>query len=78
MGKGEKSRIPEVLENQKKDINKFVAETYIKIENIKDFLNYLEYKERDVIIPKVKEVLSKWDAAISKLNSKLDALSRKF
>ena len=29
-------------------------------------------------IPKVKEVLSKWDAAISKLNSKLDALSRKF
>jgi len=76
--KGEKSRIPEVLENQKKDINKFVAETYFKIENIKEFLDYLEYKERDAIIPKAKDVLSEWDAAISNLEGKLNELSRKF
>jgi len=76
--KGEKSRIPEVLENQKKEINKFVAETFMKIENMKEFLDYLEYKERDVIIPKVKDVLSNWDENIANLDEKLDELSKKF
>ena len=76
--KGEKSRIPEVLENQKKDINKFVAETFMKIGSIKDFMDYLEYKEKEAIIPKVKDVLSKWDEAIPKLQNKIDELSNKF
>ena len=76
--KGEKSRIPEVLENQKKDINQFVAETYFNIENMKEFLDYLEYKEKDVIIPKVKDVLSNWDENIAKLDEKLEELSKKF
>jgi len=76
--KDEKSRIPEVLENQKKEINKFVAETYVKIENMKEFLDYLEYKEKDAIIPNVKDVLSNWDDRISNLEDKLKELSKKF
>ncbi|MFX0188028.1 MAG: hypothetical protein ACFE8A_09845 [Candidatus Hodarchaeota archaeon] len=76
--KGEKSRIPEVLETQGKDIKKFVAETFMKIENIKDFMDYLEYKEREAIIPKVNDVLSRWDDAISNLDHQLNELSRKF
>ncbi|TFG28879.1 MAG: hypothetical protein EU532_04395, partial [Promethearchaeota archaeon] len=44
--KGETSRVAEVLESQTKEIRKYVAETFIKIGNIKEYLDYLEYKER--------------------------------
>ena len=40
-------------------------------ENIKEFMEYLEYKERDRVIPQVKEILSKWDAANSDIDTKL-------
>ncbi|MEJ2248976.1 MAG: hypothetical protein P8Y97_04860 [Candidatus Lokiarchaeota archaeon] len=76
--KGERDRIPEVLENQKKDIRQFVAETFIEIENIKEFMNYLEFKERQKIIPKVQEILSQWDENVSNFNDKLEEISKKF
>ncbi|MFX1321566.1 MAG: hypothetical protein ACFFAQ_07980 [Promethearchaeota archaeon] len=74
--RGEHNRIPEVLNNQKSEIRKYVAETFMKIENIKEFLDYLEYKERDIVIPKVEEILSKWDEVISKLDQRIDNLSK--
>jgi len=76
--KGETNRVPEVLENQNKEIRKFVANTFIKIESIKEFMDYLEYKERESIIPKAKDILSEWDLAVSNLNDKLAALLKKF
>ncbi len=75
---GQSSRVPEVLGNQQKDIRKFIAETFIKIENVKDFMDYLEYKERTTIIPKVQEILSIWDNALTNLNQKLAQLNKKF
>ncbi len=76
--RGEKTRIPEVLENQSQDIRKFVAETFVKIENIKLFLDFLEYKEKQTIVPQVETVLKKWDVAVSGLDKKLKQLSKKF
>jgi len=76
--KGERNRVPEVLDNQKREVRKYVAETFIKIENIKEFMDYLEYKERDVVIPQVQEILSEWDETITRLNEKLAQLSKKF
>ncbi|MHA1460727.1 MAG: hypothetical protein ACTSO8_04525 [Promethearchaeota archaeon] len=76
--KGESSRVQEVLNVQTRDIRKFVAETFIKIENIKEFMNYLEYKERESIIPKIKEILSKWDEIVEKLGVKLAEIANKF
>jgi len=76
--KGESSRVEEVLNAQTRDIRKFVAETFIKIENIKEFTNYLEYKERESIIPKIKEILSKWDETVEKLGVKLAEMANKF
>jgi len=78
MRKGESNRIPEVLSNQTNEIRKFVAETFIKIENVKEFMNYLEYKERDLMIPKINEILAEWDESISKLDDKLNQISKKF
>ena len=76
--KGETNRTQEVLQNQTQDIRKFVAETFIKIENIKEFMKYLEYKEKDLIIPKIKNILAIWDDIISDLNNKLSDLSKKY
>ena len=75
---GEASRVPEVLENQKKDIRKYIAETFIKIGNVKEFLDYLEYKERQTIVPAVIQIMFEWDEAVSKIDSTLAQLSKKF
>jgi hypothetical protein len=74
----QKERIPEVLENQSSEIRKFAAETYVKIENIKEYMNYLEYKERETIIPQIEGILHKWDEAVSGLDKRLKQLSKKF
>jgi len=76
--RGEKARIPEVLENQSQDIRKSVAETFVKIENIKLFLGFLEYKEKKSIVPQVEAVLKKWDDVVSGLDKKLKQLKKKF
>ncbi|MFX0035434.1 MAG: hypothetical protein ACFE9I_07325 [Candidatus Hermodarchaeota archaeon] len=76
--RGEKSRIPEVLKNQTQEIIKFVAETSIKIENIKEYVGFLEYKEKETIVPQVENILSKWDESITGLDKKLKQLSKKF
>lgn len=76
--RGEKQRIPEVLENQSQDIRKFVAETSVKITNIKQFLDFLEFKEKKTIVPQVETIIKKWDDAVSGLDKKLKQLSKKF
>lgn len=74
--KGETHRIIEVLDNQTREIRRYVGETYIKIENIKLFMNYLEYKERSILIPKIEKILREWDENIANLNLKLEEISK--
>ncbi len=76
--KGEQGRVKEVLKTQTQDIRRTIAETFIKIENIKDFMDYLEYKERALVIPKVEEILAVWDERVSTVGSKLAELAKKF
>jgi len=76
--KGEGHRINEVLANQTRDIRKNVAETFIKIGTIKQFMNYLEFKERDIIIPKLEEILAKWDETVANLNNRLTDIAKKY
>ncbi|NVM38374.1 MAG: hypothetical protein HWN81_22455 [Candidatus Lokiarchaeota archaeon] len=76
--RGEKSRIPEVLENQSQEIRKFVAETFVKIENIKEFMNYLEYKEKETIVPQIEDIIHKWDEQVAGLDNRLKQLKKKF
>ncbi|NVM16925.1 MAG: hypothetical protein HWN80_04365 [Candidatus Lokiarchaeota archaeon] len=76
--KGEAHRINEVLSNQTRDIRKFIAETFIRVENIREFMSYLEYKERSTIIPKVEKILVEWDETVSQLNTKLTEIANKF
>jgi len=76
--RGEKQRIPEVIENQSNEIRKYIAETILKIENIKEFINYLEYKERETVIPQIKTIINKWDEHVLGLDNRLKQLKKKF
>jgi len=76
--RGEKQRIPEVIENQSNEIRKYIAETILKIENIKEFINYLEYKEREIVIPQIKTIINKWDEHVLGLDNRLKQLKKKF
>jgi hypothetical protein len=76
--RGETQRIPDVLENQIQEIQKFVKETNVRIDFIKEFMEFTEYKERETIVPQVNKILSNWDGAVVDLDKKLKALSKKF
>jgi len=76
--KGASNRISEVISNQTREIRKYVGDTFIKIENIKLFMNYLEFKERKFVIPNLNRILQEWDETIVNLNFKLDEISKKF
>jgi RNA processing factor Prp31 len=41
-------------------------------------MDFLEYKERDIVIPKIKEILSKWDETIELLNERLTEIAKKY
>ncbi|MHA2281134.1 MAG: hypothetical protein ACXAC5_09810 [Promethearchaeota archaeon] len=75
---GEIHRIPEVLEKQTQEVYKFVQETNGRIGFIKQFIDYIEYKEKETIIPQVEKTLSKWDGAVADLDKKLKELNKKF
>ena len=74
----ESHRINEVLDNQSQEIRKYIVESSNKVEFIKDCTNYLEYKERESTVPRIKTMLEKWDEYISDLNNKLTELSKKY
>ena len=76
--RGEAQRIPEVLENQNQEINRFVEETNKRIDFIKQFKEFLEFKERETIIPQVENSISKWDGVVAGLSKKLKEISKKF
>ena len=75
---GESHRIPEVLQNQTQEILTFVDQTNKKIEEIKELMNFLEYKEKEMVIPQVDAILSKWYDAIKGLDKILKQSSKKF
>lgn len=76
--RGETQRIPDVLENQTQEIQKFVKETNVRIDFVKDIMEFTEYKERKTIVPQVNKILSNWDDAVVDLDKKLKELSKKF
>ncbi|MFX1456424.1 MAG: hypothetical protein ACFFDB_13705 [Promethearchaeota archaeon] len=76
--RGEDQRIPDVMENQTKEIKKFVQETNDRLSFIQQFIDYIEYKEKESTIPQVEKIISKWDKVIAELDKKLKELSKKF
>jgi len=76
--KGEAKRIPEVLKNQTMEINKYVAETFLQIGNVREFLDFLEYKEMVKYVPQVKDILMRFDEEIVIVQDKIKELSNKF
>ncbi len=76
--KGESSRVPDVLEKQKNEIKQNVKKTSVQVKKLKYFTRYLEYKERETIIPQLKIIFSRWDETINKVDEMLENISKKF
>jgi len=59
--KGENNRIPQVVENQSQEAFKVLEQGNSMINIFKIMKNYLEYKERERLIPQIDEILNNWD-----------------
>ena len=59
--KQESHRIPGVVESQSQEATKILDQGNNMINIFKIMKNYLEYKERDVLIPQIDTVLNNWD-----------------
>ncbi len=72
--KGEESRIPEVVDQQYKDSKEIIQKGTSMVQIFRMMPPYLEYKERDRLIPQINEVLERWDKGIEGYLEKLAAL----
>jgi len=59
--KGENHRIPQVVESQSQEAIKILEQGNNMINIFKIMKNYLEYKERERLIPQIDEILNSWD-----------------
>ncbi|MFX1593074.1 MAG: hypothetical protein ACFFCL_10300 [Promethearchaeota archaeon] len=50
-------------EQNKNEICLFIEKTQVKIEELRSFMEYLEYKERKNTIPKVEKIINQWEKA---------------
>jgi len=53
------------VEQNRSEIFLFIQKTQVKIEEIRSLIEYLEYKEGNEIIPKIKEIINQWVYFIS-------------
>jgi len=59
--KGENDRIPQVVESQMQEAIKILEQGNNLINIYKIMKNYLEYKERERLIPQIDEIFANWD-----------------
>jgi proteasome lid subunit RPN8/RPN11 len=58
---GEGSRIPSVIETQKENAKKLMDQGNTMISIFRLMKNYLEYKEREEMVPKIEAILGQWE-----------------
>lgn len=73
--KGEENRISSLLENQQEECKKVLNQGNAMINVFRLMKDYLEYKEREIMIPKIEEVLQKWDEETTGFLEKFALLS---
>jgi proteasome lid subunit RPN8/RPN11 len=71
---GEPERIPEVVESQRAEIDQMIEVRNDRIAKQRKLFEYLEYKERESVYPKVKQIFDAWEEAIVAVKPRLDAL----
>jgi proteasome lid subunit RPN8/RPN11 len=72
--KGEAARIPQVVEDQKNNAKKILDQGNSMVNIFRMMKNYLEYKERDEMIPKIERILSEWEEKTHGFLQKFDEL----
>ncbi|MHA1340548.1 MAG: Mov34/MPN/PAD-1 family protein [Promethearchaeota archaeon] len=75
---GNTARISNVIETQSKEIKKNIENADKDIDILREIINYVEYKERELIIPKMKELFTYWENKKSEYLAKFDELKDQY
>ena len=73
--KGENDRIPQVVESQMQEAIKILEQGNNLINIYKIMKNYLEYKERERLIPQIDEIFANWDQKTANYIEKFQKLA---
>ncbi|MHA1794474.1 MAG: hypothetical protein ACTSUK_00045 [Promethearchaeota archaeon] len=74
--KGESNRIEPLVERQAKEVEKILNQGNGMINVFRLMKEYLEYKERTIMIPKIEAVLAKWDGKTENFLEKFRQLGK--
>ncbi|MHA1888835.1 MAG: hypothetical protein ACTSX0_12460 [Promethearchaeota archaeon] len=74
--KGESNRIEPLVERQAKEVEKILNQGNGMINVFRLMKEYLEYKERTIMIPKIEAVLAKWDEKTENFLEKFRQLAK--
>ncbi len=71
---GQAARIKEVVATQRAEIDETIRARNERIEKQRRLFNYLEYKERETVIPTVQRVFKSWEDTLVTVKPRIDAL----
>lgn len=72
--KGEAARIPSVVADQKANAEKVLNQGKTMVNIFRMMKNYLEYKERETLIPKIEALLAEWEEKTHNSLSRFDQI----
>lgn len=73
----EASRIPEVIANQKKELDKLIEPIEKDVKLLQEIIEYVELKERDDLIPAMKDLIDWWHNEAAKYITMFQMLKTK-
>lgn len=76
--KGETSRIPNVIETQKQEVEKIIRPMEDDLGKLRELMHFVEYKERGETINTFNEVFDNWKNSLEKLMNQFNALSSEY
>ncbi len=71
---GQASRIKEVVATQQAEIDEIIRTRNERIEKQRRLFNYVEYKERETVIPNVQQAFKKWEDTIVAIKPRIEAI----
>ncbi|MHA1733635.1 MAG: hypothetical protein ACTSU5_16930 [Promethearchaeota archaeon] len=73
--KGQANRIREVVETQRSDIEEIIKNRTQTLVKMRDIFNFIEYKDRETIIPQIEPIVQRWSSLVASVDGRLAAIT---
>lgn len=73
---GEHDRIPNVLKDQRGDVEKLIEARQARIRRGRELIRHVEYKERAAVESELPAVLQRWEELVAGVGPRFDALAK--